>query len=424
MADGRPPAMPFTSCPDCKCADKLDGKNMKARRCTMLILAAACIALFARTALAQDEGPILKPNKPPAKASSASILVTCDLSCTWKLDGEAKGSIDAGGAKKASLSLGQHLVDAATADGLDKIEQEVDIKTVGQTIVRLEFRPVRDARLKAEQDARDKAAREQQRTNAAAQVKQGRDLLEQKRYVEARPLLASGCDGGNMDGCALLGWLYAAGQGVPQDYAQSATLNRKACDGGSVDGCNNLAVLYENGRGVPQDYTQARQFFQKACDGGNMRSCMSLGWLYQTGEGVPQDFAQALTFDQRACNGGNVNACNNLGLLYMNGHGVPRNDAQALALFERACGAGNMHACDNLGILYEGGRGVQQNYAEARSLFEKVCNSGDMVGCHHLGKVYQNGLGVRADKAQARALYKKACDGGLRVACDDLGKLR
>lgn len=82
-----------------------------------------CIAVCGRTALAQDEGPILKPKAKPKPTST--LLVTCDLACNWTLDGTAEGSIDAGGSKKMSVSLSQHLVDATTTDELDKVEQQV-----------------------------------------------------------------------------------------------------------------------------------------------------------------------------------------------------------------------------------------------------------------------------------------------------------
>lgn len=45
----------------------------------------------------QDEGPILRPKKPAAKPTVATLLFMCDLACNWKLDGETKGHIDAGG---------------------------------------------------------------------------------------------------------------------------------------------------------------------------------------------------------------------------------------------------------------------------------------------------------------------------------------
>jgi hypothetical protein len=108
----------------------------------------------------QDEGPILRPKKPPARPASATLLVMCDLACDWKLDGEAKGRIEAGGSAKVKVELGQHMVVAATEDGADQFKQLSEVKVNGQTLVNIELQPVRDARLKAEQQARDRVAQE------------------------------------------------------------------------------------------------------------------------------------------------------------------------------------------------------------------------------------------------------------------------
>jgi hypothetical protein len=102
----------------------------------------------AMASVQQEEAPILKPKQ----RTAATLLVMCDLACNWKLDGEAKGTIAGGEVKKVPVSLGQHLVDMTTQDGLDKVEEEIDIKTSGQTIVRIELQPVLTARLKAEQE--------------------------------------------------------------------------------------------------------------------------------------------------------------------------------------------------------------------------------------------------------------------------------
>ena len=108
----------------------------------------AVLAFAALQALAQkDEGPILLPKKQPTEPAGATLLVLCDLACNWKLDGEAKGRIEADGSAKARVELGQHLADAVTGDGFDKVEKEIEIKSVGQTILRIALKPVRDARL-------------------------------------------------------------------------------------------------------------------------------------------------------------------------------------------------------------------------------------------------------------------------------------
>jgi hypothetical protein len=121
----------------------------------------------------QEEGPILRPKKPIAKPASPSLLVICDLACNWMLDEVAKGRIDAGGSVKVKVELGHHVVAAATEDGLDKDEKELDIKAGGQTIVHIALQPFRDARLKAEQEARDKAAHQQQERERVAREETG-----------------------------------------------------------------------------------------------------------------------------------------------------------------------------------------------------------------------------------------------------------
>src|ERR1035441_8300168 len=97
----------------------------------------------------QDEGPILQPKTKPA------LQVSCDLACNWKLDGAAKGHIDAGASVKVKVSAGQHTVAAETEGALDKAENEVKVKISGQSIAHIWLQPVRDARLKAEQEAKD-----------------------------------------------------------------------------------------------------------------------------------------------------------------------------------------------------------------------------------------------------------------------------
>jgi hypothetical protein len=43
-------------------------------------------------------------------------------------------------------------------------------------------------------------------------------------------------------------------------------LNKKACDGGDTDGCFILGLMYHNGKGVKQNSQKALEFYDKACD--------------------------------------------------------------------------------------------------------------------------------------------------------------
>ena len=142
-----------------------------------LLMAAAALQALSQ----EDNGPILRPRVHPAKPSGATLLVLCDLACEWKLDGEAKGRIEAGGSAKAKVELGQHFVVAVTEDGVDQVKQFSEVKSTGQTAISLELVPVRDARLKAEKEARDKAEAE-----AKAQTeREAREKAEQEARVRA-----------------------------------------------------------------------------------------------------------------------------------------------------------------------------------------------------------------------------------------------
>jgi len=123
------------------------------------ILAGASMAV----AQQRDDGPILRP-KP-------ILVVSCDLACNWKLDGQAKGHIAAGGTARVTDEAGAVFqVEATTEDGADSTGRDgrVDAQKI---VVDLQLKPIRDARLKTEQGTRDQAARRQQQAN--------QDLVEQ-----------------------------------------------------------------------------------------------------------------------------------------------------------------------------------------------------------------------------------------------------
>jgi hypothetical protein len=102
-----------------------------------------------------DDGPVLKPKKAPVRqpgVANVTLLVMCDLTCDWRLDGEPKGRIPAGESAKAKVDIGEHIIDAATEDGSDHVQILKEIKDSGQRIIKVELKTVREARLKSEQE--------------------------------------------------------------------------------------------------------------------------------------------------------------------------------------------------------------------------------------------------------------------------------
>jgi len=257
-------------------------------------------------------GERTQPHPSPApehEQQPASLLVICDLACNWKLDGKEQGRIEAGGSAKAKVVLGQHIVQAVTEDGADRVKQFSEVKASGQTVASIELQPVRDARLKAEQAAQEQAAREQVArkiqppldpnvaSEIQAEVQQAdaaeRDMAENEqaekwtsngdalshkdRYAEALPYYQKACDDGKAVACNRLGLIYGGRHtGVAHDEARAAALFKKACDGGEALGCNNLATDYQYGIGVPKDAAKARELLQKSCRMGSQQGC---DWL-------------------------------------------------------------------------------------------------------------------------------------------------
>jgi hypothetical protein len=282
---------------------------MNARFQTAIILMILVFALGEGMIMAQQsEVPILKPRAKPDTA--ATLLVMCDLACNWKLDGETKGHIDAGGSAKAKIELGQHALVAVTDDGLDKMEKDIEIKAAGQTIFRVVLQPVRNDRIQAQQDADPVYLRE----HAAERAKAGQDLYDQHNYEEAKPLLEKACGGGALTSCITLGAVYENDNSIFADreknLATARALYQKACQSGVMLGCTRLGMTYDFGNDT--DYNKATNLYEKACDGGDMWGCNNLAGSYESGRGEPKSHDQALALYQKACKGGFEWACHNL----------------------------------------------------------------------------------------------------------------
>jgi len=90
-----------------------------------------------------------------------------------------------------------------------------------------------------------------------------------------------------------LGYMYDAGEGVPQDYKEAASWWRKAAEQGYADAQYNLADMYAEGDGVPQDDKESARWLRKAAEQGDHAAQFGLGKLYSLGWGVLQDYVMA-----------------------------------------------------------------------------------------------------------------------------------
>jgi TPR repeat protein len=115
----------------------------------------------------------------------------------------------------------------------------------------------------------------------------------QKRYEQKQQRKESLAAQGHADAQFNLGFMYAKGRGVPQDYGLALKWYRLAAAQGHAKAQSNLGVMYYKGNGVPQDYAEALKWFRLAAAHGNAEAQSNLGVLYYRGNGVSQDSVQA-----------------------------------------------------------------------------------------------------------------------------------
>jgi uncharacterized protein len=125
-------------------------------------------------------------------------------------------------------------------------------------------------------------------TDKALQAMQKGDF--KTALAELRPLVAKR----DPDAQFLLGMLYDAGKGVPQDQAVAASWYRRAAEQNHMLGQLYLAVLLYSGQGVKQDYGEAARWFRAPAAGGNDQAQFYLGSMYASGTGVTKDASEGI----------------------------------------------------------------------------------------------------------------------------------
>ena len=108
---------------------------------------------------------------------------------------------------------------------------------------------------------------------------------------------------GNEAAQVQLGYMYANGQGVAKDDAESAMWFRKAAEKGDASSQHILGLDYATGLGVPQDYAQAAVWFRKSAEQGDASAQTDLGIRFANGQGLPQDYAEAYFWFDLAASG-------------------------------------------------------------------------------------------------------------------------
>ncbi len=99
---------------------------------------------------------------------------------------------------------------------------------------------------------------------AAGPFEDGLAAHERSDYATALRLFRPLGEQGNASAQYTLGFMYALGQGVPQDDAEAVKWYRLVAEQGDADAQYNVGVMYDQGRGVRQDDVQTYMWFDLA----------------------------------------------------------------------------------------------------------------------------------------------------------------
>ena len=220
-----------------------------------------------------------------------------------------------------------------------------------------------------------------------------------------------------------VGYKYATGQEVKQDYTQALYWFQKVAPKGHIKAQSWLGEMYQYGKGVTKDYAKAVKWYSKSAKKGYATAQCNLGYLYGKGWGVKQNYKKAVYWYRKAAEQGLDQAQNNLGYEYERGYGVDKRDyVQAVYWYRKAADQGLAQAQYNLGKMYmKGGYGLEEDYDQAIYWFRKAAEQGYQYAQYDLAERYY--WGVNKDYVEAAKWYKKAAEQGHMKAQYMLGMI-
>jgi TPR repeat protein len=226
--------------------------------------------------------------------------------------------------------------------------------------------------------------------------------LKNGDYVRAAEEFRKLAEQGNPRAQSHLGYMYYAGEGVPQSFEEAVKWYGKAAVQGDRDAQYNYAVAYAFGEGIKQDYREAAVWYRRAAEQGHVIAQYSLGISYTYGEGVPQDEKLAAEWFMKSAEAGYVNAQVMVGSLYHTGDGLPKDYGKAVEWYRKAADQGNPVAQYNLGAIYRAGKGVPQNTEEALKWYRLAAAQNYEAAKTELANLERAGAGAR-EKTSAPA---------------------
>jgi TPR repeat protein len=235
----------------------------------------------------------------------------------------------------------------------------------------------------------------------------GQDLLHR-----AVVLLRKAAESEELRAEDVLGWVFASGNGVPNDFEEAIRWWRKAAEKGYPRAESRLGWAFANGRGTAKDETEALKWWRLAAQKEDSLAEAELGRAYFDGHGLAKDEAEALKWWRKAAEQGDAFSQNGLGVAYSNGRGVDKDEAEALKWWRKAAEQDHPSAEANLGWAYFFGRGVARDQTAGVKWWKKAAEQEISYAQFHLGEAYFSGQGVGKDRVEALRWYQRAAEHG------------
>lgn len=163
------------------------------------------------------------------------------------------------------------------------------------------------------------------------------DGLNEKIYSSRLDIQKDACEHGNMEGCLQVAVNYARQNNLNSYMDLIVKYGNMACDGGNANGCNLLGLLYLSDEKI-KNIDLSMQYLSKACDYNNTFACGLLGKIYEDGyQHIIPNGTKALLYYEKACNIGEKNqpTCMLAGLKYHDGKIVPRDYNLAIKYYKK-----------------------------------------------------------------------------------------
>ncbi|MBX2797406.1 MAG: sel1 repeat family protein [Myxococcales bacterium] len=228
-----------------------------------------------------------------------------------------------------------------------------------------------------------------------------------ERRARAIDLFGRACEYADAESCLYLAQGYHRGDGLPLDFARSATFHSKACELGESDACREVADLHTSGSLGSPDPVAAQVWYRLGCDLGDPPSCTAAAMGMERGDSGAVDPQATMSLLTRACEGGHAEGCVRLAARVRD---VQRDRRAAVQWFHRGCELGSEVACRESGLALLRGR-LRDTEAAARAL-STACAGNDPVACEALARLHR-----KTDRDVAHHAAQRGCAMGHDPSC-------